>query len=472
MNKIRMATFSVLLVAPFIAGWTQMTAEGNDGEEHPREDPSNDALHPCISADEYHAMEHRCAMNRMRYGIPDGPAQGAKTTTLSLEWPLRAVGSLHDCSYYRISAYVDHDTLPGSIQDWNCGTKTYDGHRGTDIATWPFNFYKMDKDLVEVVAAAPGMVIDKHDGEFDRNCSGNNRLANYVILQHTDGSKALYWHMKSGSITTTNIGEVVAVGDRLGVVGSSGSSSGPHLHFEIWSGSTMATRKDPYGGNCNLLNGSTSWWASQKPYQEAAVIRASTHSTDIVVPPCPTTETLNESNSFTIPFQGPGLSPGYAKFYAFIRDEVSGLTANFSIIAPDGGTYLSWTYNSAADAALKTLGYSKLLPTTPGTYAFRAEYNGIFCEFTFEIVGAVAADESRHNGWFIFPNPSEGKFSIRMEEAASAIFEVFDLLGTRVWLSQLTGLQTDITLDVPRGVYAYHAFSNTHPIASGRLVVE
>src|SRR6185369_4402412 len=104
------------------------------------------------------------------------------------------------------------------------------------------------------------------------------------------------------------IGQPVAAGDYLGIVGSSGSASGPHLHFEVWSGSTVATRIDPYSGSCNLLNAS-SWWSNQKPYKETSIIRASVHSTDIVLPPCPATETLNESSSFTIPFQGSGLSP-------------------------------------------------------------------------------------------------------------------------------------------------------------------
>lgn len=472
MKKILFAAFLVLLLQLPSVGMSQAILYDAGGEEHIFDYPANDALHPCISALEYQTIEQRCAENRLRYGIPEGPISGSKVSSVALEWPLKAAPTLHDCSFYRVSAYVDEDTLPGSVKDWNCGSNTYDGHRGTDIATFPFNFYKMDNDLVEVVAAAPGTIIDKHDGEFDRNCSGNNLTANYVIVQHADGSMALYWHMKNGSITTTGIGQTVALGDHIGVVGSSGSSSGPHLHFEVWSGSTSATRKDPFGGSCNLLNGNTSWWANQKPAKETAIIRASTHTTDIVLPPCPATETLNESTSFTIPFQGAGLPPGYAKFYIFIRDEVNGLTADLSIIDPNGATYLAWTYTSTSDAGSKTWGWSKVLPTISGTYTFRAVYNGVTCESTFDIIGVVGAAESPSAAIKLYPNPSDGRFTLDLGSVQADAIQVFDLLGKTVHQSLLAGPKSEFQLNAPDGVYLYKLLQAGQVVNHGRLVVE
>ena len=197
---------------------------------------------------------------------------------------------------------------------------------------------------MEVIAAAAGTIIDKADGNFDRNCSSNSMTANYVIVQHDDGSYALYWHMKSGSITTKAIGQTVLTGEYLGVVGSSGSSSGPHLHFEVWTGSTSATYKDPFSGTCNTLN-ANSWWQTQKPYTEPAVIKASVHTTDAIIPACDTTETPNESTTYQLPFQGQGLPAGMAKFYIFLRDAVAGTVVNLSILNPGGTTFNSWTFN-------------------------------------------------------------------------------------------------------------------------------
>ncbi|MBK8923793.1 MAG: peptidoglycan DD-metalloendopeptidase family protein [Saprospirales bacterium] len=139
------------------------------------------------------------------------------------------------------------------MTDYNCGARTYDGHQGTDIGIAPFSFYKMDHNQVEVVAAAAGVLLDKADGNFDRNCAVNSLPANYAVVQHPDGSRAFYWHLKKNSVTTKAIGQPVAAGEYLGVVGSSGSSSGPHLHFEVRSGSTTSTRVDPFAGACNGL---------------------------------------------------------------------------------------------------------------------------------------------------------------------------------------------------------------------------
>ena len=109
----------------------------------------------------------------------------------------------------------------------------------------------MDQDQVEVIASAPGIIIDKYDGEFDKKCAGvsSSAKANYAVIQHADGSRAIYFHMKSGKTTTKAIGENIETRKKIGIVGSSGNSSGPHLHFEIWAGSTVSTLVDPFAGN-------------------------------------------------------------------------------------------------------------------------------------------------------------------------------------------------------------------------------
>ena len=51
-----------------------------------------------------------------------------------------------------------------------------------------------------------------------------------IIIDHGDGSKTLYAHMSSRSVSA---GQTVYQGQAIGVTGSTGNSSGPHLHFEI-----------------------------------------------------------------------------------------------------------------------------------------------------------------------------------------------------------------------------------------------
>ena len=411
---------------------------------------AGDAQHPCISKEEYRMIEQQCAENRRMLGL-EIPANRSTNLT-AMSWPLRAAANLPDCSYYFISAGVDHDSTT-AIKDYNCGSRTYNGHNGTDIAIFPYPFYKMDSNQVEVIAAAPGTILYKSDGNFDKNCAGNNLTANAIIISHADGSQSHYWHMKSGSVTSKIVGQTVVAGEYLGVVGSSGSSSGPHLHFEIWNGSTVSSLIDPFSGTCNTWNAS-SWWATQKPYYEPAVVKVSANTTDIVLPACPATETPNEASSFTIPFQGPGLNPGYAKFYAFVRDETAGTTATLSILNPNGTTYLSWTRNCNTTYHTSYWSYSKLLPTTPGTYTFNATYNGATCSTSFDIQGPLNINEATTSEFKIYPNPASSSVNIATDKNIAGTLSITDVAGRKMKSMQLSSAMIEIsTAEFPTGLY-------------------
>ncbi len=451
MKKIYTA-FALLLFAAFSPTAFAQTAEDNgEGGAYPME--VNDAAHPCITAQQYELIEKTCIENRKRLGLPLEGQRSANTTSLS--WPLRAAANLHDCGYYAISAGVDHDAATTAIKDYSCGSKTYDGHRGNDIAAYPFRFHKMDSSQVEVIAAAAGTILYKLDGNFDRNCATNSLDANAIIIEHADGSQTHYWHMKNGSVTSKIVGQTVAAGEYLGVVGSSGNSSGPHLHFEVWSGSTVSTLVDPYAGTCNLMN-ATSWWANQKPYNDPTAIKVSVNTTDIVVPACPGSETLNESSSYTIPFQGAGLSPGYAKFYLFMRDETAALTANLSILNPNGSTFNSWTYTSNTPYNASYRSFSKLLPTTAGTYTFTGTYNGTTCSTTFNIVTTTAVNETEATAAFtLFPNPATNTVTISIDETMlNSTATITDITGRNLTAVLLSTANRELsTSSFANGVY-------------------
>ncbi|MGH9119291.1 MAG: M23 family metallopeptidase, partial [Acidimicrobiales bacterium] len=53
---------------------------------------------------------------------------------------------------------------------------------------------------------------------------------NCVIIDHGGGIGTLYGHMSSIGVST---GQTVGQGERVGAVGSTGASTGPHLHFEV-----------------------------------------------------------------------------------------------------------------------------------------------------------------------------------------------------------------------------------------------
>ena len=85
-----------------------------------------------------------------------------------------------------------------------------------------------------IYAAKSGVVIHAAKGTGSSWSYGN-----YVIVSHSDGTSTLYAHM---SRIGCKEGQTVKQGDVVGYVGTTGRSTGNHLHFEIRSGST---RKDP-----------------------------------------------------------------------------------------------------------------------------------------------------------------------------------------------------------------------------------
>ena len=387
-------------------------AEHEEGGQYPL--TANDAAHPCITPQQYEIIEKRVAENIRALKLDQKPM---KTTSTLFAWPLRAAAGLADCSYYYIGNYVDEDLTSPGIKDYHCGTVTYDGHRGTDICTAPYPFLKMDNNQVEAIAAAPGTIVDKQEGHFDKNCAMNSDTANYIIIQHADGSCALYWHFKKNSVTTKLIGQTVALGEYLGVAGSSGSSTAPHLHFEVWSSTLSSSLKDPWAGTCNSMGGAT-WWTAQKPYTEHALLKAQVNKILAVLPGCDTTETPNEDSCFT--------AGSTAKFYFFLRNETIGDTVHERIANPGGSTFTSWTHNSIANYIASYWYFNKVLPATPGIYTYETVYNGTTCTKTFMVECGLlgTAPVAEQSQVTVFPNPAGNAVTISANDLENGNYQL------------------------------------------------
>jgi hypothetical protein len=215
------------------------------------------------------------------------------------DWPVKQATGFNDPSFWGISNYFDHNSSYGQTQDYNCGTHTYDvsgyNHSGTDIYAAPFGWKMMDAGQVDVIAAADGVIIYKEDNNYDRNCNFSNPNWNVVVVQHADGVITVYGHLKTNSLTTKTVGSSVLKGEFLGKVGSSGSSTGPHLHFECID--INGNPFDPFTGTCNT---GTSRWISQKTYLPTGILKVTTNSAQAIYPTCPNPEIENEENSFQI----------------------------------------------------------------------------------------------------------------------------------------------------------------------------
>ncbi|MFB8110327.1 M23 family metallopeptidase [[Kitasatospora] papulosa] len=65
---------------------------------------------------------------------------------------------------------------------------------------------------------------------------------NEVVIQHSDGMYSQYAHLSSLEVTT---GQTVTGGQQIGLSGSTGNSTGPHLHFEVRTGPSYGSDVDP-----------------------------------------------------------------------------------------------------------------------------------------------------------------------------------------------------------------------------------
>ena len=98
---------------------------------------------------------------------------------------------------------------------------SYSGHTGIDI-----NINVQGKS---VVAAKDGVVITS---EALRSSSGAYKsYGEYIMIKHSNGTVTLYAHLKAGS-RKVRVGQKVKKGQVIGTVGSTGNSTGTHLHFE------------------------------------------------------------------------------------------------------------------------------------------------------------------------------------------------------------------------------------------------
>lgn len=96
-----------------------------------------------------------------------------------------------------------------------------------------------------VVAALDGLP-DTPPGTFPENLPIEQADGNHVILALGEGRYALFAHLKPGSVRV-RAGDFVRSGDVLGLVGTSGNSSEPHLHFHVTDGpSALASNGLPY----------------------------------------------------------------------------------------------------------------------------------------------------------------------------------------------------------------------------------
>lgn len=292
------------------------------------------------------------------------------TQEIQLQWPVKQGVNFDEWEPIGISNYVDLESnYPDQLLDYNCGTRTYDtqngyNHKGTDIFSWPFAWRKMDHNQLEIIAAAPGTIIYKQEEHSDKSCTFNSNPWNAVYVEHADGSIAWYGHLKKGSLTSKEVGHEVVVGEFLGVMGSSGNSTGPHLHFELYD--AAGNLIDPFLGNCNPTT-NQSWWENQPDYLQSRISNLMTH----YAPPqfgCYEDESPNMSVNFAV--------QNTIYFATYFRDQLEGVASYHRLLMPDGSEYVNWESLPNQFYAASYWWRSFTIPSVEGKWTFEVEYLG------------------------------------------------------------------------------------------------
>lgn len=138
----------------------------------------------------------------VQIGTKSSYSGGSYSASKEFIWPARGA--------YRVSSHYGYRSA--SISGWSY-------HGGIDIVLGSGS-----SAGIPVVASASGTVVTAY--------SGWRGYGHTVVIDHGGGIQTRYAHMYPGSITV-RVGQKVYQGQQIGKIGSTGNSTGPHLHFEV-----------------------------------------------------------------------------------------------------------------------------------------------------------------------------------------------------------------------------------------------
>jgi len=167
------------------------------------------------------------------------------TFHFNLKWVTGALGAKHDDSYvYALPFSRDESYLVG--QSYN-GAASHKKKHAIDF----------DMQIgTRVRAARNGIVIAVEESHYRGALDPSFKTrANYVRIQHPDGTIGNYVHLMQNGVKVYP-GDRIRRGDMIAYSGNTGYSSGPHLHFEVYTiTKSLKQRTIPIRFRANGRNG-------------------------------------------------------------------------------------------------------------------------------------------------------------------------------------------------------------------------
>ena len=123
--------------------------------------------------------------------------------------------------------WVNRQEINGDLFIWPCGGYISSGY---GYRTSPFTGLRQFHSGLDIGAPDGAPIRAAMSGRVS-HVGYNDSFGNFVVINHHSGYRTLYAHM---SLVRAKAGAYVGNGERIGDVGSSGLSTGPHLHFTVY----------------------------------------------------------------------------------------------------------------------------------------------------------------------------------------------------------------------------------------------
>jgi Peptidase family M23 len=242
---------------------------------------------------------------------------------------------------------------------------------------------------VPVFAALDGRVLEVVDQYRDENTAATTTpYDNHIILDHGNEQLTVYGHLRRGS-ARVQPGDWVHAGAQLGLTGSSGNSTGPHLHFgALFEGLVY----EPFAGSCRS---GASGWVGQvglpaRPYVQDVALSTKPFTGRAALP----WDEGVRTGTFVA-----GARTVHARFEVEWPPDAA--TATVTVERPDGTTMPPQREPLAVHSRRGAIDVRALrLELTPGQWRLRYEVGGEKLAIApFEVVPSAAAVVNRR------PNP-------------------------------------------------------------------